>query len=52
MARSLLTVIETPSFLHDAKKLLDEDEREALVNYLASSPDAGVLVKEYSTLRR
>ena len=42
---SLMTVIETPSFIGDAKKLLDDDEREALINYLASNPKAGVLIK-------
>ena len=31
---SMLTVVETPSFIGDAKKLLDDDEREALINYL------------------
>jgi hypothetical protein len=41
----LLTVIETPSFLRDAKKLLDDEKKEALVNFLASTPNAGVLIK-------
>jgi len=40
-----VTVIETPSFLQDGKKLLDDDEREALVDYLDyNPPNAGVLV--------
>jgi len=46
MAGAVLhTVIETPSFLSDAKKLLDDDEREALVNFLSSDPCAGDLIK-------
>ena len=49
---SLLTVIETPSFIRDAKKLLDDEEREALINYLASSPNAGVLIKGTGGIRK
>ena len=49
---SLLTVVETPSFLRDAKKLLDDEEREALVNYLSSSPNAGVLIKGTGGIRK
>jgi len=49
---SLLTVIETPSFLRDAKKLLTDDEREALVNFLSSNPLAGKLVKETGGIRK
>ena len=49
---SLLTVIETPSFLHDAKKLLNDDEREALVNFLSSSPKAGILIRGTGGIRK
>jgi len=49
---SLLTVVETPSFLQDSKKLLDKDEREALITYLASSPNAGVLIKGTGGIRK
>jgi hypothetical protein len=49
---SLLTVIETPSFLREAKKLLDEEEQEALVNYLSSNPNAGVLIKGTGGIRK
>jgi mRNA-degrading endonuclease RelE of RelBE toxin-antitoxin system len=48
----LLTVIETPSFLRDAKKLLDDEEREALVNCLSSTPNAGVLIKGTGGIRK
>ena len=48
----MLTVIETPSFLRDAKKLLDDEEREALVNYLSSNPKAGVLIKGTGGIRK
>jgi hypothetical protein len=49
---SLLTVVETPSFLKDAKKLLDDEEREAIVNYLSSNPTAGVLIKGTGGIRK
>ena len=49
---SLMTVIETPSFIGDAKKLLDDDERGALINFLASNPKAGVLIKGTGGIRK
>jgi hypothetical protein len=53
MAKALmLTVVETPSFLRDAKKLLDDEEREAIVNYLSSSPNAGVLIQGTGGIRK
>jgi hypothetical protein len=47
-----VTVIETPSFLRDGKKLLDDDEREALVNYLAYNPITGDLVRGTGGIRK
>jgi hypothetical protein len=47
-----VTVIETPSFLRDGKKLLDNDEREALVHYLAYNPNAGVLISGTGGIRK
>ena len=39
-------VIETPDYLTDAKALgLSEDERRAIVNYVAQYPDSGDEVK-------
>ncbi|MCL1928511.1 MAG: type II toxin-antitoxin system RelE/ParE family toxin [Treponema sp.] len=49
---SLLTVVETPSFLRDAKKLLDYEERETLVNYLSATPYAGDLIKGTGGIRK
>ena len=49
---ALLTVIETPSFLQDAKKLLHDDEREAIVTFLSSKPCAGVLIKGAGGIRK
>ena len=36
-----MTVVETAEFLNRASSLMDEDEREALVAWLASHPEAG-----------
>jgi hypothetical protein len=47
-----ITVIETPSFLRDAKKMLDDAEREALINYLAYNPKAGVVIKGTGGVRK
>jgi hypothetical protein len=47
-----VTVIETPSFLRDAKKVLSDAEREKLVNYLAYNPKAGVLIKGTGGIRK
>jgi hypothetical protein len=47
-----LTVIETPSFLRDSKGLLDNDEREALVAYLAYNPRAGRIVVGTGGIRK
>jgi len=49
---SFLTVVETPSFLRDAKKLLNDEEREAIVTFLSSTPAAGDLIKETGGMRK
>jgi len=38
---ALLTVVELPEFLRRAKSIMSDEEREELVNYLASNPEAG-----------
>jgi hypothetical protein len=47
-----VTVIETPSFLRDSKKLLDDDERTALVNYIAYNPMVGNLIGGTGGIRK
>ena len=47
-----VTVIETPSFLRDAKKVLGDAEREELINYLAYNPKAGVVIKGTGGVRK
>jgi len=39
---SLQTVVELPEFLRRAKAIMTDDERTALVDYIAANPEAGV----------
>ena len=47
-----ITVVETPEFLSSTRKLLSEDERAVLVDYLAHNPTAGDLVPETGGVRK
>lgn len=38
----LQTVVELPEFLRRAKAIMSDEERFALVNYIAANPEAGV----------
>lgn len=38
----LQTVVELPEFLRRAKAIMSDAERQALVDYVAANPDAGV----------
>jgi hypothetical protein len=38
----LQTVVELPEFQRHAKTIMSDDERIALVNYIAANPEAGV----------
>ncbi len=39
---ALQTVVELPEFLRRAKAIMSDDERMALVNYIAANPEAGI----------
>jgi hypothetical protein len=39
---SLQTVVELPEFLRRAKAIMSDDERIALVNFVAANPEAGI----------
>lgn len=39
-----MTVVETARFLKDAASLVDDDMRTDLVAYIASHPEAGVVI--------
>ncbi len=43
-ARTPITVVETPEFLSATRRLMSEEERTVLVDYLAWNPTAGDLV--------
>lgn len=45
MRSPLQTIIETPEFLGRARGLLTEQERDKLVDFLASNPTAGDLMQ-------
>ena len=49
---SPITVVETPEFLSATRKLLTEEERAVLVDYLAHNPAAGVLVPGTGGVRK
>jgi hypothetical protein len=51
-AAPLVTVVETPEFLARAGQLMREDEREALVTYLAANPTAGDLIQGTGGVRK
>lgn len=46
------TVIETPEFLSAIRGLMNLEERAALVDYLASNPTAGDLIKGTGGVRK
>ena len=48
----LVTVVETPTFIARAAKLLTDDEHDALIAYLAANPTAGDLVPGTGGIRK
>ena len=48
----LVTVVETPSYLRRAEKLLSEDERFAVVNLVAEDPESGNLMRGTGGVRK
>ena len=49
---TLLSVIETRPYLADAERLMSEDERSKVVDAIAAAPEAGVVIKGTSGLRK
>jgi len=39
-----VTVIETPEFLAQTRRIMDEEERGVLIDYIARNPLAGALI--------
>ena len=53
MARPVpVSVVETPEFLAAARRIMDEEERGLLVDYLARNPAAGDLVPGTGGVRK
>src|SRR5258706_16195154 len=48
----MIPVVETEEFLADVKDVLSEDERDALILYVARYPDSGDLIPETGGLRK
>lgn len=47
-----VTVVETPDFIAATRKLMREDERMALIDYLAANPDTGDLIPGSGGVRK
>jgi len=52
MRKKPLTVVETPSFLRQAADIWTEEERMALVDFIARNPEAGDLIPETGGVRK
>jgi hypothetical protein len=48
----LVTVVETPEFIRRVEKLLDDEERETLIAYLAANPTAGDVIPGTGGVRK
>jgi hypothetical protein len=46
------TVVETPSYLADAERLLSPSERAAVIDRLAAAPNCGVLLQGTGGVRK
>jgi hypothetical protein len=51
-AASLMTICEVAAFASEARQVFTEDERERLIVFLASCPDAGDVMIETGGLRK
>jgi mRNA-degrading endonuclease RelE of RelBE toxin-antitoxin system len=47
-----VTVIETPEFLEAARRIMDEEERSLLIDYLAHNPRAGAVIPGTGGVRK
>ncbi|MCL1890086.1 MAG: type II toxin-antitoxin system RelE/ParE family toxin [Desulfovibrionaceae bacterium] len=47
-----VSVVETPSFLRDAKRLVSEEGRQEIVSFLAYNPHAGEIVQGAGGVRK
>lgn len=47
-----ITVIETPSFLRDAKRIINDEERQEIIAFLAYNPNAGDILQGTGGIRK
>lgn len=52
MARTFVTVAETPLFVRQAETVWDEGERQAFVDFIAANPDAGDVIPDTGGVRK
>jgi mRNA-degrading endonuclease RelE of RelBE toxin-antitoxin system len=52
VARTLITVVETPVFLRQAENVWEETEREAFVDFIAWNPEVGDVIPEAGGVRK
>ena len=48
----MITVVETPTFIRRAERLLSEGERNELIDFLAGNPMAGDVIPETGGVRK
>ena len=48
----VITIVELPEFIRRARRLLDDDERHALIDFLAAHPAAGILMPGTGGVRK
>jgi len=48
----MITVVELPEFIRRAKKLLNDNERQEVINYLAAHPKTGVMMRGTGGIRK
>ncbi|BDC48503.1 hypothetical protein F183_A08190 [Bryobacterales bacterium F-183] len=52
MTRELFTVVETPTFLRKAEKILNEQDRAELILAIAQAPEIGEVIPETGGVRK
>ncbi len=50
--KAFITVVETPSYLRRAEKLLSEDERFGVVSLVGEDPECGVVMRGTGGVRK
>lgn len=51
-SKRMITIVELPEFLRKSIKLLSESERQGIINFLASGPKSGDIMKGTGGIRK